>query len=156
MKISFYPNGAIKMDDARIIYRNFSGAPSQYNRAGDRNFCVVIPTEEMARELTEAGWNVKSKPPREAGEDPLRYLPVKIKFNANGPGVQLVTGNITRQLEEPEVGLLDDIRIDHANMDIRPYDYEVNGRSGRAAYLIGIRVYQGVDQYRYGPGYEGE
>lgn len=156
MNVSFYSNGAIKIDDARIIYRNFAGAPSQYNRAGDRSFCVVIPTAEMADKLVTEGWNVKSKPPREAGEDPLRYMTVKVKFNANGPGVQLVSGDVIRQLNEENVGLLDDIRIDHVNMDIRPYEWNVNGKVGKTAYLIGIRVYQGVDQYRYGPGYEGE
>ncbi len=156
MEISFYPDGAIKINDARIIYRNFSGVPSEYNRNGERNFCVVIPTTDIANALVEAGWNVRSKPPKEEGEEPLRFLPVKLKFNAYGPGVQLITRGITRQLDEETIGCLDDIRIDHCNMDLRPYHWTKGGRSGISAWLAGIRVVQAVDQYRYGPGYEGD
>ena len=38
--------------------------------------------------------------------------------------------------------MLDDIVIGKVDLDIRPFDWEVNGSTGRSAYLSGIRVYQ--------------
>ena len=81
MNVTFAPRGILQIDDARIIYRNFSGKGSQYNREGDRNFAVVIPNTEIADALVEAGWNVKIKAPRDDDDTPFMYLPVKVKFN---------------------------------------------------------------------------
>ena len=147
MNVTFAPRGILQIDDARIIYRNFSGVGSKFNREGDRNFAVYIPDEDMANELKERGWNVKIKPPREDGDDPFMFLPVKIKFNDRGPSVYLVTGNKKTPLNENTVSCLDDIDILSVDLDIRPYDWDVNGKTGRTAYLQSIWGTQEVDRF---------
>ena len=99
MKITFAPKGILQIDDARIIYRNFSGAPSKFNREGDRNFAVVIDDEDICDALVNDGWNVKIKPPREEGDNPFMFLPIKIKFNDRGPRVYLKTGRNVNKLD---------------------------------------------------------
>ena len=147
MEITFAPRGILQIDDARIVYRNFSGAPSKFNREGDRNFAVVIETQEQADALIEEGWNVKIKAPRDEGEDPFIYLPVKIKFNDRGPSVYLRSGKAMRKLGEDTVDVLDNVDILSVSMDLRPYDWEVNGKSGRTAYLQSIEVTQECDRF---------
>lgn len=147
MNITFAPKGILQIDDARIIYRNFSGAPSKFNREGDRNFSVIIPNEEQSQALIKEGWNVKIKPPREEGDSPFMHLPVKVKFNDRGPNVYLVTGDRMNKLDEETVGLLDDVDILRVDLDIRPYDWDVNGKTGRTAYLQSIKVVQQVDRF---------
>ena len=150
MRITYAPRDILQIDDARIIYRNFAGRGDKYNREGDRNFAVLIPDEEIADELTRRGWNVKVKPPREEGDTPFMYLPVKVKFNDRGPNIYLRTGRVQNRLEEADIGRLDRIDIIGVDLDIRPYDWEVNGKTGRTAYLQSICVTQDVDRFAEG------
>lgn len=147
MQITFAPRNIVQIDDARIIYRNFSGAPSQFNREGDRNFAVVIPDQEIADALIEQGWNVKIKPPREDQDTPFMFLSVKIKFNDRGPNVYLKTGHALNKLTEETVGMLDDVDIVSVDLDIRPFDWEINGKTGRTAYLHSMQVTQQIDRF---------
>lgn len=147
MEITFAPKGILQIDDARIIYRNFSGVGSKFNREGDRNFAVIIPDQDSADALIAEGWNVKIKPPREEGDSPFMYLPVKIKFNDRGPTCYLATGDRMNRLDEESISCLDDVDILSVDMDIRPYDWEVNGKTGRTAYLQSIKVTQEIDRF---------
>ena len=147
MEITFAPRDILQIDDARIVYRNFSGTGSKFNREGDRNFAVVIPDQDMADELVNRGWNVKIKPPRDEDDSPFMFLPVKIKFNERGPKVYLQSGEKTVELDEEGIDCLDDVDILGVDLDIRPYDWEVNGKQGRTAYLQSIHVVQEIDRF---------
>lgn len=153
MKINFRGN-ILEIEDARIIYRNFAGVGSKFNREGDRNFAVIIPDEETKEILVENGWNVKIKPPRDEYEEPFMFLPVKIKFNSRGPGAYVVSGDSVTRLTEDTIEMLDEIDIASVDMDIRPYDWDVNGKTGRSAYLQAINVIQNID--RFGARYASE
>ena len=153
MKINF-ERGILQIEDARIIYRNFAGIGSKYNREGDRNFAVIIPNQEIADELIADGWAVKIKPPRDEDDSPFMYLPVKIKFNNRGPAAYIKSGNSVQRLNEDTIGMLDEIDIQSVDMDLRAYDWEVNGKTGRSAYLQAINVIQNID--RFGAQYQAQ
>lgn len=153
MNINFGPRGILQIDDAYIIYRNFEGRGDKYNREGDRNFALLIPDEELKDKLLmdvnryDVAWNIKIKP-REDGDAPFMYLPVKVKFTERGPNVYLKSGTATNRLTEDTIGMLDDIEIESVDLDIRPYDDVVNGKPFRAAYLYAMHVTQRVDRFR--------
>ena len=154
MDITFAPRDILQIDDAKIIYRNFSGAASKFNREGDRNFAVIIDDENVANTLIDTGWNVKIKPPRDEDDAPFMYLPVKVKFNERGPKAYLISGANRVALDEETISCLDDIDIMNVDLDIRPFDWEVNGKTGRTAYLQSIEVTQEIDRFaaRYSDG----
>lgn len=147
MNITFAPRGILQIDDARIVYRNFSGKAGEYNREGDRNFALIIDNEELADRLFSDGWNVKKKPPLEEGDIPFMTLAVKVKFNDRGPTVYLQSGHSMNKLDEDDVHRLDNIEIESVDLDIRPYDWDINGKSGRTAYLDKICVVQRIDRF---------
>lgn len=149
MEIKFGRNGNLEIEDARIIFKNFSGLEDKFNRKGDRNFAVIIPNQEICDELIEAGWNVKINPPREEGADPFMFLKVKVLYkNGRGPSAYVRSGdNPPKRLNEDTIEMLDEIDISSVNMDIRPYDWEINGKTGRTAYLQAIEVFQNVDRF---------
>ena len=147
MRINITNRGILEIEDARIVYRNFSGIKSQFNREGLKGFSVVIPNQEICDQLVEAGWNVKIKPPRDEDDRPFMHLPVKVRFNGRGPAAYIQSaGNVTR-LNEETIGMIDDIDIASVDMDLRPYDWEVNGNNGRTAYLQAINVIQNIDRF---------
>jgi hypothetical protein len=155
MNLTFAPRGILQIDDARITYKNFSGRGDKFNREGDRNFSLIIPTTDICDALVDdknqfgVGWNVKIKDPREEGDEPFMHMKVKVKFTDYGPNIYLVSGNKKVRLTEDTVGCLDDIYIDHVDLDIRPYDDEVNGRPFRTAYLKSMQVIQDLTQDRF-------
>lgn len=152
--------GFVEIEDARLIFKNFSGEPSKYSREGDRDFSIVIPNQEIADNLANdknefgIGWNVKVRDPRNEDEDPFIFLKVKIKFNDNGPDVFLITNGKMTRLDEESISCLDHVDISYVDLAIRPYDGEINGRPFRSAYLKSLYVTQNVDRLaaRYAEG----
>lgn len=147
MNVCFAPKGILQIDDAKIIFRNFEGRGDKFNREGDRNFSLLIEDPDTADALIKEGWNVRIKDGRDPDEGPFMRLPVKVKFTDYGPNVYLITGNRRNELDEESIACLDNIDIESIDMDIRPYDWEVNGRTGRTAYLQSMQVVQRIDRF---------
>ena len=125
----------LNIENGRIMFKNFSGKGTQYNRQGDRNFCVRIDDREMAENLKADGWNVRSLPPRDEGEDPLFYLQVKVSYAVIPPKVYMIAGKAKTLLDEESIDTLDFAEIQSADLIISPYHWEVNGKRGVKAYL---------------------
>jgi hypothetical protein len=167
MHVIINPRGTLQIDDARITFKNFAGRETDYNEKGNRNFCLIIgggvlekgrevlhlTAQEMAEALMNEtnkygdGWNIKIKPPFEDGGEPFAYLQVKVSSNRM-PAVYVESAGRTRRLTEmDELDMLDRIAIRNVNLDIRPYDDVMRGRSFRSAYLDCLEVFQEIDRF---------
>lgn len=125
----------IVIEDAQIIFRNFAGVESQYNRAGNRSFNVIIDDVDMANKLIEDGWNVKQLKARDVDEAPKYRLEIFVSFGNFPPNVFMITTHNKTRLDEDMLAALDYAELKTVDLVIRPYQWEVNGKSGIKAYL---------------------
>lgn len=130
----------IIVSNAIVLYKNFSGEETPYNRAGKRTFCVLIEDPEDAQRLSEIGWNIKVRPPRDEDEAISHYIQVEVSFKRIPPHVFMFTRRKRTPLTEDTIGSLDHMRFKQADLVIRPYNWEVNGKVGVKGYLKELYV----------------
>lgn len=135
----------VKMENARLIFRNFRGEASQFNAQGKRNFGVIL-TEDVAKQMERDGWNVKRLKPREGDEEevPERtpWLPVEVGFKTRPPRIVFITSTSRTNLKEDQLEVLDWCEIKTADLIVRSYEWAIQatGKSGIKAYLQSLFV----------------
>lgn len=149
-------NGKVLLiEDATIGFRNFSGKPGKYNKEGERSF-VVFLEEDVARELEAREWNIKWPKPNDdiLPEEDTRqpYFRVKVEFGDWPPKVVMLINDNASLLNEDRVGELDTAELSKIDLEINPYHWSVNGKTGVKAYLRAIYATVSTDGFaaRYG------
>lgn len=123
----------VRIDNAKIVFRNFSGAEGKFNPAGNRNFGVFLP-DDVAKKMEAEGWNIRwlnSYP----DEPPQGMISVKLNFGNYPPNIILVSDGKMTRLDEKTVNVLDFAELEQVDLIIRPYEWNVSGKSGVKAYL---------------------
>jgi hypothetical protein len=138
----------ITLEGVKMIWKNFAGEKKLFNESGKRNFAIPLD-EDLALELRQVGWNVKDnqkKVDRGEADELLYHLPVTVKMDGKRPPRIFMIAKkwsaaekreiVTRtQLDDVTVMLLDYAELDNVDVTIRPFNYDVNGSQGVAAYL---------------------
>lgn len=127
-------NNQLVIEDATIIFRNFAGREKQFNREGDRNFCVIIPPD-IAEMMVADDWNVKQLKPRDDDTPGDFYIQVSVGYKQRPPNVFLISSKGRLRLEQHHVEVLDWVDIAKADLIVNPSRYDVNGKKGVKAYV---------------------
>ena len=135
----------ITIENADIWARNFTGVAKRFNAEGMQNFCVFLDPE-VAEVLKHDGWNVRWLKPRDEEEVEKPYLQVAVRFEDDlsrqrfNPKLVLISSRGKSLLDKDSVKILDWAEIKKVDLTIRPYNWDVSGKSGVKAYLKSIFV----------------
>lgn len=131
--------GNLTLMKARFFGRpNFSG---EVDRFGDarRKFTVFIPNE-LADQLREMGWNVKTIIPNEEEQAEGRETVSCLKVMVDDISViQVRAGEDVTNLAVPNFGVMDRTRIEEMDMELRAWEYKPEEKPGEySARLVAL------------------
>ena len=68
-KFELLINGNLNVENAAMIYKNFSGNPTRFNPGGGKRTFSLVLNREFGEKLSDMGWNVKVKEVRDQLND---------------------------------------------------------------------------------------
>lgn len=149
MAVKHYPR--VKIENARILFRNFEGREDRFNKLGDRNFCVLLD-EVQAKELAEDyGLNVKTLRSREEGDPDEFYLKIAVGYKVKPPMLVMLTTRPNPEVEggfevvrsdipESNCHVFDWVDIDKVDLVFTASPWEVGEKSGIKAWVNSLYV----------------
>lgn len=134
------------IENTRLMFPNFSGAPDRFNQTPKPNASIVVPPE-MVQGLTDRGFRIRHLDAREGFEDDngLDLLVVKASYGGRGdPKIVLLMAEdgappqewSRRLLSSEAVGELDRLDIDYVDITFTPYEF----RGFTSAYIDSMYV----------------
>ena len=134
--------GDITLQDiagSHIRWKNFRGEKKisggrVVNDEGNRNFAIFFEDLDFAQKLSNDGWPIRFRDPREEGDDPQAILKVKVRYDKVPPRVMIV--------------ILDSMRIDSASVVLHPYNYASRDNAGEwevSVYCKALYIVPGND-----------
>lgn len=147
--------GNLTLEDAKFFGRpNFSGVEDRF-KDDRRKFTVLVPND-VADQLREMGWNVKTNipTPEELKEfpdrEPLSHLKVMVD---DGSIVQIRMGEDVETLTVGNFSVIDRSRIETMDMEIRAWEYDPDERPGNySARLVALvaNIRPNILEQKYG------
>lgn len=136
-------------EGVRLIFKNFKGERSKYNKEGARSFHMAID-HELAAELVELGYNVKyPKPnpdidPEQDTRLPRLEVTVSSEHDFIKPNVRIfmVDGdNVTRipNNDLTQIDMLDTMALGECDIQVNPYRWVMD--EGTEFEQSGIKCY---------------
>jgi hypothetical protein len=129
----------LTIENAKIRFRNFSGKEGRFNPAGQRNFCVFLDTP-IAKRLENDGWNIRWLTPRDPEDEKQGYLQVSVSYKNMPPKIVVISNKSQTTLDENSVNVLDWAEIQYVDLIVRPYNWEVNNKTGTKAYAKSMYI----------------
>lgn len=129
----------ITLENVTIAFRNFAGKEDMYNRAGDRNFAVLLD-DDIAERMLSDGWNVKRLKERDEGDGGQAYIQVAISYKNRPPRIGMVTSKGLTYLQEDQLEMLDWVDIEEADVTLNPYEWAVGDKHGVKAYAQSLFI----------------
>lgn len=140
----------IYIENTKFIYRtNFSGDPERDSFGSEtRKANIIIPDYEQARDLIDAGFNVKATRPKEGEEEgfvPTYFVSITVNYDADWPPkIYLVSGDAEPVLLDREsIDILDKCYVLNVNAVLNPYQNQRTGRS--SLYVRTMYVEQDIE-----------